>query len=72
MPDALDLMVVSSRPAWDWILRFARVTSGLGGSGPVLCEEFAIANFQLQMGRPEESFVTWGLAPESMTCAWPP
>jgi tight adherence protein C len=29
-----------------------RVTSELARSSPVLCEEFAIANFQLQMGRP--------------------
>jgi tight adherence protein C len=29
-----------------------RVTSELGQSSPVLCEEFAIANFQVQMGRP--------------------
>ena len=28
-----------------------RVTSELATSCPVLCEEFAIANFQLQMGR---------------------
>ena len=28
-----------------------RVTSELAESCPVLCEEFAIANFQLQMGR---------------------
>jgi tight adherence protein C len=29
-----------------------RVTSELSRSCPVICEEFAIANFQLQMGRP--------------------
>ena len=29
-----------------------RVTSELAQSCPVICEEFAIANFQLQMGRP--------------------
>ena len=31
-----------------------RVTSELATSCPVLCEEFAIANFQLQMGRPRK------------------
>ena len=47
-----------------------RVTSELGQSCPVLCEEFAIANFQLQMGRTaaRTCSATWAPEPESTTC----
>jgi tight adherence protein C len=51
MPDALDLMVVCVEAGLGLDAAMRRVTSELGQSAPVLCEEFAIANFQLQMGR---------------------
>jgi tight adherence protein C len=51
MPDALDLMVVCVEAGLGLDAAMRRVTSELGQSSPVLCEEFAIANFQLQMGR---------------------
>ncbi len=51
MPDALDLMVVCVEAGLGLDSAMRRVTSELGQSAPVLCEEFAIANFQLQMGR---------------------
>ncbi len=51
MPDALDLMVVCVEAGLGLDSAMRRVTSELGQSSPVLCEEFAIANFQLQMGR---------------------
>ena len=52
LPDALDLMVVCVEAGLGLDAAMRRVTSELGQSSPVLCEEFAIANFQLQMGRP--------------------
>ena len=51
LPDALDLMVVCVEAGLGLDAAMRRVTSELGQSCPVLCEEFAIANFQLQMGR---------------------
>ena len=46
-----------------------RVTTELAQSTPVLCEEFAIANFQLQMGRPRKDVLRdLGLRTGSMTC----
>ncbi len=51
MPDALDLMVVCVEAGLGLDAAMRRVTSELAQSSPVLCEEFAIANFQLQMGR---------------------
>ena len=45
-----------------------RVTSELANSCPVICEEFAIANFQIQMGRPRATcFATSASAPASTT-----
>jgi tight adherence protein C len=52
LPDALDLMVVCVEAGLGLDAAMRRVTSELGQSSPVLCEEFAIANFQVQMGRP--------------------
>lgn len=52
LPDALDLMVVCVEAGLGLDAAMRRVTSELGQSSPVLCEEFAIANFQIQMGRP--------------------
>jgi tight adherence protein C len=54
LPDALDLMVVCVEAGLGLDLAMRRVTTELAGSCPVLCEEFAIANFQAQMGRPRK------------------
>ena len=54
LPDALDLMVVCVEAGLGLDAAMRRVTSELGQSSPILCEEFAIANFQLQMGRPRK------------------
>ncbi len=54
MPDALDLMVVCVEAGLGVDAAMRRVTNELTQSSPVLCEEFAIANFQLQMGRPRK------------------
>jgi len=51
LPDALDLMVVCVEAGLGLDAAMRRVTSELAQSAPVLCEEFAIANFQMQMGR---------------------
>jgi len=51
LPDALDLMVVCVEAGLGLDAAMRRVTSELVQSSPVLCEEFAIANFQIQMGR---------------------
>jgi tight adherence protein C len=51
LPDALDLMVVCVEAGLGLDLAMRRVTTELASSCPVLCEEFAIANFQAQMGR---------------------
>jgi tight adherence protein C len=52
LPDALDLMVVCVEAGLGLDSAMRRVASELATSCPCLCEEFAIANFQLQMGRP--------------------
>ncbi len=54
LPDALDLMVVCVEAGLGLDAAMRRVTSELAQSCPVICEEFAIANFQLQMGRPRK------------------
>jgi tight adherence protein C len=51
LPDALDLMVVCVEAGLGLDAAMRRVTSELARSCPVICEEFAIANFQIQMGR---------------------
>jgi tight adherence protein C len=51
LPDALDLMVVCVEAGLGLDAAMRRVTAELAQSSPVLCEEFAISNFQLQMGR---------------------
>jgi tight adherence protein C len=51
LPDALDLMVVCVEAGLGLDSAMRRVTGELSQSCPVLCEEFAIANFQSQMGR---------------------
>ncbi len=54
LPDALDLMVVCVEAGLGLDLAMRRVTTELAASCPVLCEEFSIANFQSQMGRPRK------------------
>jgi tight adherence protein C len=54
LPDALDLMVVCVEAGLGLDAAMRRVTSELSNSCPILCEEFAIANFQIQMGRPRK------------------
>lgn len=52
LPDALDLMVVCVEAGLGFDAAMRRVTSELAESCPVLCDEFNIAAFQIQMGRP--------------------
>lgn len=52
LPDALDLMVVCVEAGLGLDQAMRRVAEEMKQSYPVLCEEFALANFQLQMGRP--------------------
>lgn len=52
LPDAVDLMVVCVEAGLGLDVAMRRVTTELESSCPALCEEFAIANFQTQMGRP--------------------
>ncbi len=54
LPDALDLMVVCVEAGLGLDAAMRRVTAELSHSSPVLCEELAIANFQVQMGRPRK------------------
>lgn len=54
LPDALDLMVVCVEAGLGLDAAMRRVTGELSQSSPVLCEELAIVNFQLQMGRPRK------------------
>lgn len=54
LPDALDLMVVCVEAGLGLDAAMRRVATELINSAPVLCEEFAIANFQIQMGRPRK------------------
>ncbi len=54
LPDALDLMVVCVEAGLGLDAAMRRVATELATSCPVLCEEFAISNFQLQMGRPRK------------------
>jgi tight adherence protein C len=54
LPDALDLMVVCVEAGLGLDAALRRVTSELGQAAPVLCEEIAISNFQIQMGRPRK------------------
>lgn len=51
LPDALDLLVVCVEAGLGLDAAMRRVASELANSCAVLCEELAIANFQLQMGR---------------------
>ncbi|MBX6312796.1 MAG: type II secretion system F family protein [Isosphaeraceae bacterium] len=54
LPDALDLMVVCVEAGLGLDAAMRRVATELADSSPAICEEFAIANFQVQMGRPRK------------------
>ncbi|GAB4148446.1 MAG: type II secretion system F family protein [Planctomycetaceae bacterium] len=52
MPDALDLLVVCVEAGLGLDAGMRRVAEELSDSAPELCQEFDLANLQLQMGRP--------------------
>jgi tight adherence protein C len=52
LPDALDLMVVCVESGLGLDAAMRKVTDEMKGHAKVLSEEFALANLQLQMGRP--------------------
>jgi tight adherence protein C len=54
LPDALDLMVVCVEAGLGLDSAMRRVTAEMAATCPALSEEYAIANFQLQMGRPRK------------------
>jgi tight adherence protein C len=52
LPDALDLLVVCVESGLGLDAALRKVTDEMKGHAKVLCEELALANLQLQMGRP--------------------
>jgi tight adherence protein C len=52
LPDALDLMVVCVEAGLGLDQAMRKVSEEMKGNFPVIAEEFGLANFQLQMGRP--------------------
>ncbi len=52
LPDALDLLVVCVESGLGLDAAMRKVTDEMKGHAKVICEEFALANLQLQMGRP--------------------
>ena len=52
LPDALDLLVVCVESGLGLDAAMRRVTEEMKEHAKVMCEEFSLANFQLQMGRP--------------------
>lgn len=52
LPDALDLMVVCVEAGLGLDAAMRKVSDEMGKSYPVIAEEFALCNLQLQMGRP--------------------
>jgi tight adherence protein C len=52
LPDALDLLVVCVESGLGLDAALRKVTEEMKGHAKTLCEEFQLANLQLQMGRP--------------------
>jgi tight adherence protein C len=52
LPDALDLLVVCVESGLGLDAGMRKVTDEMGAHAKTICEEFSLANFQLQMGRP--------------------
>lgn len=52
LPDALDLLVVCVESGLGLDAAMRRVCEEMGDACKVVCEEFSLANLQLQMGRP--------------------
>ena len=52
LPDALDLLVVCVESGLGLDAAMRKVCDEMGNHAKVICEEFSLANFQLQMGRP--------------------
>lgn len=52
LPDALDLLVVCVESGLGLDAALRKVTDEMKGHAKTLCEEFQLANLQLQMGRP--------------------
>lgn len=52
LPDSLDLLVVCVEAGLGLDAGMRRVSEELADTAPELCGEFALCNFQLQMGRP--------------------
>jgi tight adherence protein C len=52
LPDALDLLVVCVESGLGLDAAMRKVCDEMSEHAKVICEEFALANFQLQMGRP--------------------
>lgn len=52
LPDALDLLVVCVESGLGLDAAMRRVCEEMSGHAKVICEEFNLANLQLQMGRP--------------------
>lgn len=52
LPDALDLMVVCVESGLGLDAALRKVTEEMKNHAKVICEEFSLANLQLQMGRP--------------------
>jgi tight adherence protein C len=51
LPDALDLLVVCVESGLGLDAAMRKVCDEMSEHAPVICEEFSLANFQLQMGR---------------------
>jgi tight adherence protein C len=51
LPDALDLLVVCVESGLGLDAAMRKVTDEMGDHAKIICEEFSLANFQLQMGR---------------------
>ncbi len=51
LPDTLDLLVVCVEAGLGLDQAMRKVTEEMGNVAPVICEEFTLCNFQLQMGR---------------------